>query len=130
MIETWAIIVAMVATTVACLTELRRRDDRAHSERMFQDEVAAGNRLAAENFALKCSADAEPPAWLERKVRQRVIVHTVDERSYEGLLDVTATDGLVLIGARMLSEGGATVAGEMFIPRSQVLFVQRPRGEE
>lgn len=132
MIAFAAVMVAVVATAVACVVELRRRDDVAFAEANERRQQGAYNELAVELFDLQHSVVEieEPAAWLERKIRHRIIVHTIDERSYEGLLEVTAEDGVVLVGTRMLTEGGMQVAGEVFIPRSQVLFIQRPRGEE
>lgn len=138
MIAVAAIMVAVVATAVACVVELRRRDDVAFARANESSQQAAYNDLAEKLFALEHPIDVEvgetlwpvSAGWLGTKVRRRVIVHTTDERSYDGLLELVADDGLILVGARMLSEGGVTVAGEQFIPRPNVLFVQIPRGEE
>lgn len=69
-------------------------------------------------------------SWLKRRVARRVLVHTIDEHTFEGLLVVVAGDGLVLRAARHIDEGpdGKTVAtplqGEVWIDRLQVRLVQ------
>lgn len=138
MIAVTAVLVAVVATAVACVVELRRRDDVAFARANEARHETARNELADKVFALEHPIDVElnetlwpvSAGWLGTKIRRRVIVHTNDERSYDGLLELVADDGLILVGSRMLSEGGVTIAGEQFIPRSNVLFVQIPRGEE
>lgn len=67
---------------------------------------------------------SEPPdGWLSQRMHRRVIVHTADERSIEGLLAGEWPDGLVLRAATYL-ETGAELAGEVWVPRRQVLFAQ------
>lgn len=64
-------------------------------------------------------------AWLRRRKGRRVIVHCLppSDQSIEGLLTLVARDGLVLQGARFL-EANAPAAGEVFVPRDRVAFVQ------
>lgn len=126
MIAVAAIFVAVAAMSAAVIQQRDRNwwRDQARSAR---DEAREAILDRDEEQAVV--EVAEPAAWLERKIRHRIIVHTIDERSYEGLLELTAEDGVILVGTRMLTEGGMQVAGEVFIPRSQVLFVQLPRGE-
>ena len=75
---------------------------------------------------------SEPPApdpepWLRAATLRRVIVHTTEDRSFEGLIGLVSPDGLVLRAAKLLEGGRSTsLGGEIFIPRSQVLFVQGP----
>ncbi|MGP8180845.1 MAG: hypothetical protein ACLP1E_08715 [Acidimicrobiales bacterium] len=66
------------------------------------------------------------PTWLERMMRERVVVHTLKGDSIEGLLSETGNDGVVLHVAVMLQrEGnGIPLAGEIWIPREQVAFAQ------
>lgn len=64
-----------------------------------------------------------PDGWLAGRLHRRVIVHTADERSIEGLLVGEWPDGLVLRAATYL-ETGAELAGEVWVPRRQVLFAQ------
>lgn len=66
--------------------------------------------------------------WLSRRVKRRVIVHTDDERSYAGLLVATRSDGIALAHVQMV-ESGTELAGEVFLPRSTVRFVQVVSGQ-
>lgn len=76
-------------------------------------------------------APLAPPAadnWLEKAIHRRIIVHTVAGSSIEGTITVAADDGLVLWAARMLADPKPVdLAGEVFIPREQVLIVQTVR---
>lgn len=65
-------------------------------------------------------------SWLTRTITDRVLVHTADDVSIEGILAATAKDGLVLVHATYLDAGGARIdlSGKTFIPRSKVKFVQ------
>jgi hypothetical protein len=56
---------------------------------------------------------------------RRVIVHTHDDRSIEGLLVTVAADGLVLRTAKLLSKGKAvSMGGEVFLYRQEIAMVQ------
>lgn len=78
---------------------------------------------------------ALPPApaevtenWLDKATHRRIIVHTVAGSSIEGTITVAADDGLVLWAARMLVDPKPVdLAGEVFIPRAQVLLIQTVR---
>lgn len=63
-------------------------------------------------------------SWLSKMVTDRVLVHADD--SIEGILASVAQDGLVLVHATYLDEGGRRIdlAGRTWIPRSKVKFVQ------
>ncbi|MDZ7732211.1 MAG: hypothetical protein U5R31_03085 [Acidimicrobiia bacterium] len=65
--------------------------------------------------------------WLDRVVTARVIVHTTDGSSIEGLVRECAADGLVLGAARLLDHD-VDVSGDLWVPRPKVAMVQRPGG--
>jgi hypothetical protein len=72
-------------------------------------------------------APEEPPefGWLEERLTRRIVVHTTDGQSVEGLLDRVVTDGLVLSTARYLDTNPPTdLQGEIFLPRARVGFAQ------
>ncbi|GAA2141532.1 hypothetical protein GCM10009760_25800 [Kitasatospora kazusensis] len=64
--------------------------------------------------------------WLRRQLASEVVVHTIEEQSIRGWLEEEAPDGLILRAARFLDAGENPVplAGETFIPRGRVAFVQ------
>lgn len=65
--------------------------------------------------------------WLESVIARRITVHTSTNASIEGSLASTTADGLLLKAARMLggTDGkGTPMAGDVFIPRTNVAFVQ------
>lgn len=64
------------------------------------------------------------PTWLEALTLHRVIAHTTDDQSIEGLLDHVGDDGITLRAAKLLGPHPMEMAGETWIPRSKVRFVQ------
>jgi hypothetical protein len=64
--------------------------------------------------------------WLRRQLATSVVVHTTTDQSIAGVLEGTARDGIILRAARFLDSGDAQVplAGETFIPRERIQFVQ------
>lgn len=66
-------------------------------------------------------------SWLARATRKRIIVHTRNDQSIEGVLMECLDDGLILRAARLLGADGkqTTIAGEVFVPRENVAFTQR-----
>lgn len=64
--------------------------------------------------------------WLRRQFRRKVLVHTRDNQTLEGVLEADAPDGLVLRAARFLEgDGQVPLAGEIFVPRENVAWLQR-----
>lgn len=63
--------------------------------------------------------------WLKRQTARPVIV-SATEFSVSGLLAEAADDGLLIRAAEVTRPGEppVQVAGEVFVPRSQVLLVQ------
>ena len=64
--------------------------------------------------------------WLKQVLLERVVIHTTSNLSIEGLLSENAKDGVVLKTAKMLGPHPTDLAGEVFIPREQVAFAQKP----
>ena len=65
--------------------------------------------------------------WLKKATKRVVIVHTTNDQSFQGPLMDAYLDGLVLRPATLLGDGtpnGTQLAGEVFLPRETVLFVQ------
>jgi hypothetical protein len=62
--------------------------------------------------------------WLEARTFTRIIAHTTDDKSIEGLLDHVGPDGITLRTAKLLGNTPTEMAGEVWIPRSKVRFVQ------
>ena len=64
--------------------------------------------------------------WLRRQLAASVVVHTTTDQSIAGVLEETARDGVILRAARFLDSPDAEVplAGETFIPREKIAFVQ------
>jgi hypothetical protein len=86
--------------------------------------VVLGLRL--KTAAEKSEAVPEPD-WFAAAIRKRVIVHQLNDRSIEGSLWERTADGILLRSAKYLGESGQAdipMAGEVFIPRENVAFVQ------
>lgn len=62
--------------------------------------------------------------WLKRQVHERAVVYSTDNHSYDGLLSIVARDGVVLFDAHIRTDENVRLAGEVFIPREKVRFVQ------
>lgn len=69
---------------------------------------------------------AAPQAWFDSIVRKRVIVHHKGSPSIDGLLVAVMADGVLLRGAKLLEDDGKQIAlaGEVFVPRENIGFVQ------
>lgn len=67
-----------------------------------------------------------PKRWAPSLEKRKVIVHTADG-SIDGVLMVIARDGLVLRSATYLDDDTKPeLAGELFVPREKVSFIQVP----
>jgi hypothetical protein len=88
--------------------------------------------LALAAVLLAAATVATRTGWLLRRRRRSVTVHTRDEQTIEGILAMSAPDGIVLRAARYLDTTSTIpLAGEVFIPRDRVAFIQvQSRGEE
>lgn len=64
--------------------------------------------------------------WFSKVLKKKVIVHTKDSQSIEGVLMDQSADGLILRASSLLGEGGrkTSMAGETFVPRENVAFAQ------
>lgn len=63
--------------------------------------------------------------WLRRKLAESIVVHLTTGDSVAGFLEETSKDGLILRAARFLdNDTHVPLAGELFVPRERVLFVQ------
>lgn len=82
------------------------------------------------SWLLSCAAIAfvawDRRDWLARSIRRRVIVHTTDDRSVEGVLVAHDRAGVALASAAYLDAGPAplALAGDLWLPRDRVRFVQ------
>lgn len=65
--------------------------------------------------------------WLSRVMKRKIILHTKDSQSIEGVLWEQSRDGVILRAAKLLGEKGmsTSMAGEVFVPRENVAFAQR-----
>lgn len=64
--------------------------------------------------------------WLNQVRTKKVTFHTKSDQSIEGLLFASYADGVVLRQASLLNSGAqpTQMAGEVFIPRDQILLAQ------
>jgi hypothetical protein len=62
--------------------------------------------------------------WLEKATRRRLVVHTTDDQSIAGLLDTVGPDGILLRSAKLLGSQGVELAGEVWVDRIKIRFVQ------
>jgi hypothetical protein len=91
-------------------------------------EIAIVIALGVSAAALLVSVFWGPRRWAPRLEKRKVIVHTTDG-SIDGVLMVSARDGLVMQSATYLDDGtgeNPKLAGELFVPREKVSFIQVP----
>lgn len=86
---------------------MRRRDAS------FQDALDGLGRDAA-------------PTWLDRVMRKKIVLHTLNDQSIEGVLMEQTADGIIMRASSLLGSDGkrTPMAGEVFIPRENVAFAQ------
>lgn len=69
-------------------------------------------------------------SWLKDKVRNRAVVYTLDDRVLEGVLAVVADEGIVLNNAVIKDSTDVPLAGDLFVPRETIRFVQIARARQ
>lgn len=62
--------------------------------------------------------------WLKSKLRNRVVVYTLDDKTLSGVLSVSAPDGVVLINAIAHDSQDVPLPGEVFVDRANVRYIQ------
>ncbi len=64
--------------------------------------------------------------WLDQVMTRNITLHLKTDQTIEGLLVANYTDGVVLRSASLLNSGAPAtpMAGEVYIPRSNVLMAQ------
>ncbi|MEM9465283.1 MAG: LSm family protein [Actinomycetota bacterium] len=63
--------------------------------------------------------------WIEERTHRRVLIHTTDESSFEGILVAVDADALVLADAKSLDgEVPIELAGEQWFDRDRIKFLQ------
>jgi len=63
--------------------------------------------------------------WIDRALRRRVLVHTSEDQTIDGVLMAATPDGVVLANAKF-HEPDVGFAGEVWVPREKVRFLQLP----
>jgi hypothetical protein len=70
--------------------------------------------------------------WVREHYLRRVLVHTTDGATFDGLLQSSERAAVVLVQATYTSsatEQSVPLAGETYVPRERIAFMQRPGGE-
>ena len=72
------------------------------------------------------AAQVATTSWMESVRARRITVHCLNGSSIDGSLTATMDDGVILRAAQLLNPDQTTtpMAGEVFIPRINVAFVQ------
>jgi len=66
--------------------------------------------------------------WTREHYLRRILVHTVDGATFDGLLHSSEKAAVVLVQATYAprdSEGSIPLGGETYIPRERIAFMQR-----
>ncbi len=67
------------------------------------------------------------PGWLAERTHRSILVHTIENTTFSGVLMHTAEDGVVLADAGLHTPGAereVSLGGETFVPRARISFVQ------
>lgn len=78
-------------------------------------------------FLAITSRNAENPPWFEASLRERIVLHTKNDQSFEGSLMAATADGVILRAAKLLGPARTAdreLPGEVFVPRENVAFCQ------
>lgn len=72
------------------------------------------------------AVQASSQPWFGRVLKKKIIVHTRDSQSIEGVLMEELPDGIILRAASLLGDGGrrTPMAGEIHVPRENISFSQ------
>lgn len=87
-------------------------------------------RLSDEDVARVAAAvtargpEPEPENWLERQVHRKILVHTIRDKSFEGILREECRDGVLLWNATLHAKPPIPLSGDTFVPRQEIAFVQ------
>jgi hypothetical protein len=68
--------------------------------------------------------------WLKDKVRNHAVVYTVEDKVLEGVLAAVTDEGIVLNNTIIHDSKDVPLAGDVFIPREQLRFVQIARARQ
>jgi hypothetical protein len=100
------------------------------------DLAAALEQARAEAAELRAALDAiakltDADRLLRDRLRDRFVVTTVDDRTFDGLLAAIDERSVVLVEAAAIAANGdrAPVDGELILRRDQVAYLQRPPGQ-
>ena len=65
------------------------------------------------------------PRWLRARHRRRLLVHT-ETGTYDGTLMSSDSGGVELVSCNFVPDQGeaATLAGHIYVPKDQILFIQ------
>ena len=68
--------------------------------------------------------------WVKKHQLQRVLVHTVGNETIDGLLLGEEPGAIILVQSSFVdssdSAGPVPMAGEVYVPRGRVAFIQKP----
>ena len=65
--------------------------------------------------------------WIDKVSRSYVTVSTKSHQTYRGVLMENFDDGILLVSPAVIQDGGKQVqlGGDLFIPREQIMVIQR-----
>jgi hypothetical protein len=68
------------------------------------------------------------PSWWATAQRRQVLLHTTDDKTLRGLVQLVTDEGVLVAAPEWLDDSGVALplAGEAFIPHERVRFVQLP----
>lgn len=72
--------------------------------------------------------EPEPKKWLADKIAKRIIAHTTDDKSIQGLLTFVGDDSVLISGAVLLGETPTPMGGDVVIARDRISIVQITEG--
>lgn len=67
--------------------------------------------------------------WVREHYLVRVLVHTTEGDTFDGLLQASEREAIILVNATFHDSGSEQVvplAGETYVPRNRIAFMQKP----
>lgn len=67
--------------------------------------------------------------WVREHYLKRVLIHTKEGDTFDGLLQSSEREAVILVNAQYHGAGAeqaVPLAGETYVPRAQIAFMQRP----
>lgn len=130
------LVICVVAVGAVILVDMVQRRERRRADREIAETKTSSAMLRdallddlerERAFAgeFKRRLEERESTWLDAVTRRRLLVQTTDGQTIDGPLVRVDADGIV-VGPARHADSGQSLAGEVWIPRAKVAWVQNP----